>query len=97
MQRGEISSANLPTTRGTDVHVAARLSDESDLAEWERRRQLSEGMVVLDLFCGAGGMSRGFEDEGFFVAAGIDSDEHACRTHSANFLSKTLQLLYRTC
>jgi DNA (cytosine-5)-methyltransferase 1 len=92
MQRGEIRSANLPTTRGTDVHVAPRLSGESDLAEWERRRQLSDGMVVLDLFCGAGGMSRGFEDEGFFIAAGIDCDEHACRTHAANFLSKSLQL-----
>jgi DNA (cytosine-5)-methyltransferase 1 len=92
MQRGEIRSANLPTTRGTDVHLAPRLSEEPGPAEWERRLGLSESMVVLDLFCGAGGMSRGFENEGFFVAAGIDSDEHACRTHAANFLSKTRQL-----
>ncbi len=33
---------------------------------------------VVDLFCGAGGLSYGFLDEGFAVAAGIDADE-ACR------------------
>lgn len=33
---------------------------------------------VVDLFCGAGGLSHGFWLEGFRIAAGIDSDE-ACR------------------
>ena len=33
---------------------------------------------VVDLFCGAGGLSHGFRREGFEVAAGIDVDEN-CR------------------
>ena len=33
---------------------------------------------VIDLFCGAGGLSYGFKSEGFRLAAGIDIDE-ACR------------------
>ena len=35
-------------------------------------------MSVVDLFCGAGGLSYGFLQEGFSIAAGIDLDE-ACR------------------
>lgn len=34
--------------------------------------------AVVDLFCGAGGLSHGFRLQGFDVVAGIDSDE-ACR------------------
>lgn len=34
--------------------------------------------VVVDLFCGAGGLTHGFRREGFKVAAGIDIDEN-CR------------------
>lgn len=33
---------------------------------------------VVDLFCGAGGLSHGFYQEGFPIAAGVDIDEH-CR------------------
>jgi DNA (cytosine-5)-methyltransferase 1 len=33
---------------------------------------------VIDLFCGAGGLSHGFRQEGFSIAAGVDFDE-ACR------------------
>lgn len=33
---------------------------------------------VVDVFCGAGGLSYGFQDEGFEVVAGVDVDE-ACR------------------
>ena len=33
---------------------------------------------VVDLFCGAGGLSHGFRREGFSIAAGIDLDDH-CR------------------
>jgi DNA (cytosine-5)-methyltransferase 1 len=33
---------------------------------------------VIDLFCGAGGLSHGFYQEGFTIAAGVDFDE-ACR------------------
>lgn len=42
-------------------------------------------MRVLDLFCGAGGMSQGFSDAGFNVIGGIDFDEYALQTHEINF------------
>ena len=41
--------------------------------------------VVLDLFCGAGGMSLGFQMAGYFIALGIDSNPLACQTHAHNF------------
>lgn len=40
--------------------------------------------TVLDLFCGAGGLSRGFIDAGFSVKLGVDFDEVALKTFAAN-------------
>lgn len=40
--------------------------------------------TVLDLFCGAGGLSRGFIDAGFSVLLGIDIDSVALKTFSDN-------------
>ncbi len=40
--------------------------------------------TVLDLFCGAGGLSRGFIDAGFDVKLGIDFDEMALKTFEMN-------------
>lgn len=46
---------------------------------------------VLDLFCGAGGLSNGFIKAGFEVLLGIDNDEQALKTYSYNHHgSKTL-------
>ncbi len=39
---------------------------------------------VLDLFCGAGGLSYGFECAGYNVLVGIDNDEKALETFRAN-------------
>jgi DNA (cytosine-5)-methyltransferase 1 len=52
---------------------------------------------VVDLFCGAGGLSYGFKLEGFRLAAGIDIDE-ACRypyqtNNETPFLRKDVGLL----
>lgn len=45
---------------------------------------------VLDLFCGAGGLSYGFECAGFNVVLGIDNDKQALETFKANhYGSKT--------
>jgi len=38
----------------------------------------------LDLFCGAGGLSKGFEMAGFKIVAGVDNDEHSLKTYSMN-------------
>lgn len=39
---------------------------------------------VLDLFCGAGGLSYGFESAGFDILAGIDNDAKALETFELN-------------
>ncbi len=41
--------------------------------------------IVVDLFCGAGGFSRGFQEAGFLVKLGIDNDINCIRTFSYNF------------
>ncbi len=41
--------------------------------------------IVVDLFAGAGGFSRGFKDVGFDIALGVEIDYHAARTFSHNF------------
>jgi len=40
--------------------------------------------VVLDLFCGAGGLSNGFEQAGFNIIAGIDNWQDALQTFAHN-------------
>lgn len=39
---------------------------------------------VLDLFCGCGGLSRGFIDAGFKVSLGVDFDDAALKTFAHN-------------
>ena len=39
---------------------------------------------ILDLFCGAGGLSLGFERAGFDVVKAIDIDAHAVNTYNFN-------------
>ena len=38
----------------------------------------------MDLFCGAGGLSRGFIDAGFSVRLGVDFDDMALKTFEKN-------------
>jgi len=40
---------------------------------------------VVDLFAGAGGLSEGFRQAGFSIAAGTDNDPDACATFALNF------------
>ena len=41
--------------------------------------------IGVDLFAGAGGMSLGFEQAGFDVAAAVEYDPVHCATHEFNF------------
>ncbi len=41
--------------------------------------------VVVDLFCGAGGMSLGFQMAGYHIGLGFESELLPYRTHSYNF------------
>ncbi|WP_270279940.1 DNA cytosine methyltransferase [Vagococcus bubulae] len=42
-------------------------------------------MNVLDLFCGAGGLSLGFQNAGFNIYGGVEFDSGAIETHTFNF------------
>lgn len=44
----------------------------------------SKSYNVLDLFCGCGGLSRGFIDAGFKVELGVDFDDAALKTFALN-------------
>jgi DNA (cytosine-5)-methyltransferase 1 len=42
------------------------------------------GLVVIDLFCGAGGLSEGLRQAGFSPRVGVDFDKHAVATYRHN-------------
>ena len=47
--------------------------------------------IGIDLLCGAGGMSLGFEQAGFDIVLGVDRDAYHCAAHERNFpYGKTL-------
>lgn len=47
---------------------------------------------ILDLFCGAGGLSLGFEKAGFNVVKAIDIDQHAVNTYNYNRNEKVAEV-----
>ncbi|MFB2973140.1 DNA cytosine methyltransferase [Aerosakkonema sp. BLCC-F183] len=53
--------------------------------ELQPKRTNKKSPTVLDLFCGAGGMSLGFQNAGCEILGGIDKNPHAIRTHHRNF------------
>jgi DNA (cytosine-5)-methyltransferase 1 len=77
--------------RGESVELPALIDVKGEQA-WKRSICSRESPVVLDLFCGAGGMSLGFETAGYHVGAAVDIDPWSCKTHAANLLSKSLNL-----
>jgi DNA (cytosine-5)-methyltransferase 1 len=87
---GKIVSTPLPKLQGNDLTLPALSQSQSGIEEWTSRVNDPNSIIALDLFCGAGGMSLGFQDAGFFIAAGIDHEESAIKTHSANFLSRSI-------
>ena len=44
-----------------------------------------EKFTVLDLFCGAGGFSEGFRQQGFDIVLGVDNWQPAIDTFNHNF------------
>jgi DNA (cytosine-5)-methyltransferase 1 len=42
-------------------------------------------LIAIDLFCGAGGLSYGFQQAGFTIIAGLDNDIFAQATYTTNF------------
>lgn len=56
---------------------------DKGLKSW--RAGSANGLTMVDLFSGAGGLSEGFRQAGFTVIAGSDSDPDALATFAANF------------
>jgi len=50
-----------------------------------RRSKTRRSLTVFDLFCGCGGLSKGFEMDGYRVLGGVDHDAAALRTYALNF------------
>ncbi len=50
----------------------------------EKKRNLP---TVIDLFCGCGGLSKGFLDAGYDVVLGVDNDKPSLETYRQNFTS----------
>jgi len=48
---------------------------------------MRRGILVVDIFSGAGGFGRGFYDVGFHVALAVDNDRACARTYAANIAS----------
>jgi len=48
------------------------------------RKKKNDGIVAIDFFCGAGGVTRGLSDAGISVIAGIDIEEHFRKTYECN-------------
>ena len=42
-------------------------------------------LTVIDLFCGCGGLSKGFADAGYQILLGVDHDQAALETFRKNF------------
>jgi DNA (cytosine-5)-methyltransferase 1 len=55
------------------------------LAQKLARLAAGQSPRVLDLFSGCGGISLGFQREGFEIAANIEIDERAAASHARNF------------
>ena len=85
------SSYRLPTHRGERIRLAPHQmspdpNDEDAVRRWLEGRPRP---WAIDLFCGAGGLSLGLEEEGFSVVAAADSDPMATETHAANIQGLT--------
>ncbi|MCL1465504.1 DNA cytosine methyltransferase [Argonema galeatum] len=55
------------------------------MLEFKSKTKNIKSPTVLDIFCGAGGMSLGFQNAGCEILGGIDKNPHAIRTHHRNF------------
>ena len=49
-----------------------------------RGNLVEKQLTCVDLFSGAGGLSKGFMDAGYRVAVGVDNDEAALKTFAFN-------------
>jgi len=70
--------------------VSARETKEGLILKRDKKQRSTP--AVLDLFCGAGGMSLGFKNAGCRILGGIDQNKYAIATHHQNFPNLKLTL-----
>ena len=63
------------------------MEPDNRLLRAQKLQRIRDGgsIRVLDLFAGCGGMSLGFQAAGFEIAAAVEFDELAARSHALNF------------
>jgi len=71
------------------LRYAHRASARRRLLNRAASRQRANRAIAVDLFCGAGGMSLGFERAGFAVRAAVDASEINTAVHERNFPDTT--------
>ncbi|CUO39910.1 DNA cytosine methyltransferase [Clostridium paraputrificum] len=75
------------TFLGKNVNDKIRECIDYGLKKVEEEKQMTnknDRLTVLDLFSGAGGLSRGFLDAGYNVVLGVDFDDMALKTFKEN-------------
>ncbi len=70
--------------KGTLFHRSSKKQEIGLNHNMERQYPVRRPTVV-DFFCGAGGLSLGFEQAGFDIVLGVDQDGHHIATHERNF------------
>ena len=84
--RGERESVSDATSKEDNSH----LPNWVDIAkEWESPKQ--QGLTFVDLFCGAGGLSKGLEMSGLEGVCGLDWFKEAGMTYRRNFHHKHVE------
>lgn len=64
--------------------LSCDIQDIVEYADIEKNIKKKSQYNVIDFFCGAGGLSLGFEQAGYNILMGIDFDEAALRTYEHN-------------
>ncbi len=85
------SKYRLPKRQGERIRLGRHPEspdpkDPASVRDWLDRRPRP---WAVDLFCGAGGLSLGLQEEGFTVVAAADSDPVAVETHAWNIQGLT--------
>lgn len=66
------------------IALSSRKMIKFNKSYYERSFIMTSKLNVIDLFCGCGGLSKGFEEAGFKVLLGIDAWEDAITTFNYN-------------
>lgn len=81
----EVSQLNLFGEPDTSTQTyTPKAPNLADISEWWQNPGKSK-MTFVDLFCGAGGLSKGLEMSGLEGICGLDWFKEACMTYSRNF------------